>query len=227
MASSKVCVVIGAGEKLGYALVRKFANQGFKVVASRRKEIAQADLQSLGPNVYSIPCDVAREEDVKALFNKTEQDHGPVHTVLFNAGVGVFKTWEELSVDEFERTFNINAKGLFMVAQAVCPGMVSRGEGVIGITGATASLRGKPITTGFAPAKGAQRMLAQALARDLGPKGIHVFMTIIDGIIKPEDQSGDQFMEPDQIAETYWHLANQPRSTWSFETELRPFKENW
>jgi len=222
---SKVCVVIGAGEKLGYSLVRKYANQGFKVVASRRKEISAADLSSLGNNVYSIPCDVSQEADVKNLFSKTESDHGPVHTVIYNAGTGVFKTWEELTLQEFEAQFNINAKGLFMVAQAVCPGMVSRGEGVIGITGATASLRGKPFTTGFATAKGGQRLLAQALARDLGPKGVHVFLAIIDGMIKGD--GSEKFMDPDHMAEAYWNLANQHKSAWTFEADLRPFTENW
>jgi len=221
----KVCVVIGAGEKLGYSVVRKFASEGYKVVASRRRQIPEADLKNLGENVHSIPCDVSRNEDVKALFNQTEQEHGPVHTVIYNAGVGVFKTWDQLSVEDFESTFNINAKGLFMVAQAVCPGMVERGEGVIGITGATASLRGKPFTAGFAPAKGAQRMLAQSLARDLGPKGVHVFLAIIDGVIGSEAE--DKYLHPDRIAEAYWNLANQQRSVWTFQADLRPYTENW
>lgn len=221
--AGKVCVVFGAGKGIGFAVASKYATMGFKVVVSRRSEISGEDLAKIGA-VSSIQCDVTKEDDVKSLVTKVEADLGPIHTVIYNAGSGVFKTWDNITVEEFERSFNTNAKGLLMVAQALCPKMVERGEGVLAITGATASLRGKPFTAAFAAGKGAQRMLAQSLARDIGPKGVHVFYTIIDGQVRPGDE---KFMNPADIAETYWSIASQPRSCWTFEIDLRPFGETW
>merc|ERR1719476_104690 len=122
--------------------------------------------------------------------------------------------------------FKTNVHGLLKVTQLVAPGMVERGEGKIMITGATASLRGKPFTVGFAPPKGAQRLLAQGLARDLGPKGVHVGYFIIDGGIGTDDKNPAK-IDPNAIADTYWNVANQPKTCWSFETEVRPAIENW
>jgi len=222
---AKVCVVIGAGEKLGFAIAKKYASQGFKVVVSRRSEVSQQQLKSIGA-VDSVKCDVTSESDVASLVEQVESRHGPIHTVIYNAGTGfIFKNWDQVTLEEFDTSFNTNAKGLLMVAKQVCPGMVARGEGVLAITGATASLRGKPFTTAFAPSKGAQRLLAQSLARDLGPKGVHVFYTIIDGLMKTENS--DATLHPEHVAETYWSVANQPRSAWTFEIDLRPFGETW
>jgi len=222
--ASKVCVIFGAGEKIGYSLARKFAGNGYKVVVSRRSEIAAGELSKLGSDVSSIPCDVTNQESVQSLVQKVEKDIGPIHTAIYNPGAFVFKTWETVSVEEFERSFNVNVKGLLLVSKAVCPGMVARGEGVLGITGATASLRGKPFTTAFASSKAAQRMLAQSLARDLGPKGVHVFYTIIDGQVRVDEEG---YMQPDDIAETYWNISNQKKTAWTFEADMRPYGENW
>jgi len=126
---------------------------------------------------------------------------------------------------DMDQGYATNTKGLLLLAQLVAPGMVERGEGVIGVTGATASLRGKPFTAGFAPAKASQRMVAQALARDLGPKGVHVFYVIIDGQIN--GTTDPKFMQADEIADVYWNIASQPRSVWTHEMDLRPFGENW
>jgi len=224
MSTSKVCVIFGAGEKIGYALARKFANKGYKVVVSRRSEIPAAELSTLGDGVTSIPCDVTKQEAVQSLVQKVETSLGPIHTVLYNAGSFIFKNWENVTIEEFEFSFNVNAKGLLFVSKAVCPGMVERGEGVIGITGATASLRGKPIAVAFAPAKAAQRMLAQSLARDLGPKGIHVFYTILDGQVRLNEPG---YMKPEDIADNYYSIAHQNRTAWTQETDMRPYTENW
>ncbi|XP_023345642.1 uncharacterized protein LOC111714714 [Eurytemora carolleeae] len=227
MAAGKVCLVLGAGEKLGFAVARKYAQSGFKVVVSRRSEFSAADLAKIGgANVSSAQCDVTKEDDIKALVSKVEKEQGPIHTVIYNAGTGTWKTWDNVTMEEFDRSFNTNTRGLLMLAKAVCPGMVERGEGVLGITGATASLRGKPFTSAFAAAKGSQRMLAQSLARDLGPKGIHVFLAIIDGQIKENDET-NKFLNPDEIAESYYNIASQGKSAWTFEADLRPFQEQW
>jgi len=222
---AKVCVIIGAGEKLGYAIARKYVNEGFKVIVSRRSNISESELKSIGAS-GSVACDVTSQSDVASLIKKVESDYGPIHTLIYNAGTGfIFKNWDQVTLDEFDMSYNTNVKGLLMVAKLVCPGMVARGEGVLGITGATASLRGKPFTTAFAPSKGAQRLLAQSLARDLGPKGVHVFYTIIDGLMKTENT--DETLHPEHVAESYWNIANQPRSAWTFELDLRPFGETW
>ena len=133
--------------------------------------------RDVGPGIVPMQCDVASKEQMEKLVNEIENKFGPVATMLYNAGSGVFKTYDNLTVAEFEKSLSINTTGLLIAAQIVCPRMVKRGGGVVGVTGATASLRGKPFTAGFAPAKAAQRMLAQSLARDLGPKNVHVFYT--------------------------------------------------
>lgn len=166
------------------------------------------------------------ESNVKATVAAIEKDLGPIDCLIYNAGNGVWKKWDQIPIADFEKGFQTNVSGLLSASQAIVPKMLQRGTGGnVLITGATASLRGKPVTAGFAPHKGAQRLLAQSLARDLGPKGVHVGYFIIDGGIGvAPDQSK---LNPDDIADTYWHVATQPKSCWSFETEVRPSVENW
>jgi len=184
--------------------------------------------REVGDKAVAMKCDVTKEEDIKNVVSKVESQYGPVQTLIYNAGSGVFKTYDQLSLAEFDMCMATNTRGLLVAAQAICPGMVKRGSGVVAVTGATASLRGKPYTAGFATAKGAQRMLVQSLARDLGPKGVHVFLSIIDGQVAGGAYGeGDKKMDPEHIAETYWNVANQNKSSWSFEVDLRPFCENW
>jgi NAD(P)-dependent dehydrogenase (short-subunit alcohol dehydrogenase family) len=159
---------------------------------------------------------------------------GPVQALLYNAGGGVRGTIAEIDGEAFAQSWRVNALGLFHWAKAVSPAMIDAGLGVIGVTGATASLRGKPFTTSFAAAKAAQRSLAQSLARDLGPKGVHVFYAIIDGGIdnprtrtRHADKPADAFLSADDIADSYWALSRQHRSAWTFEIDLRPYVENW
>ena len=146
------------------------------------------------------------------------------------------KTWDTIDLDAFDAAMKTNVYGLLKATQRVAPGMIDRAKAAssegeappcILVTGATASLRGKPFTVGFAPQKGAQRLLAQALARDLGPKGVHVGLFIIDGVVGDAATDDAAKLNPDAIAETYWTVANQHRSAWSFETEVRPAMENW
>mmetsp|Transcript_18085 Transcript_18085/g.22227 ORF Transcript_18085/g.22227 Transcript_18085/m.22227 type:complete len:196 (-) Transcript_18085:412-999(-) len=186
--NSKVCLVLGAGPGLGYSLGKKWANMGHQVVVTRRRASDQEEIRNnIGENVVAMECDVTSAKQTEELVNAVEKDYGPIDTLLYNAGSGVFKTYENLSLDEFEKSFATNATGLLIAAQIICPRMEKRGGGVIGVTGATASLRGKPVTAGFAPAKAAQRMLAQSLARQLGPKDIHVFMlsSMVESKLEP------------------------------------------
>ena len=197
------------------------------------------------PGTFAFPGDVTDPASLKAALITVEQQLGEIHTVVYNAGNSVLATYENVTHEKLEMSMKTNVHGLLTVAQHVGPKMTARGEGVIAVTGATAALRGKPMTVsgicfigtthiflkvGFATAKAAQRMLTQSLARDLGPKGIHCFYVIVDGGIGR--QSGDEGengsrMEPDAIAADYWHVANQPKNNWTQELDCRPWVENW
>lgn len=228
MSAKPVCLVLGAGSGLGYSIARKWAKMGHQVVISRRSQVSQEDMEKeVGDGVVAMQCDVTNKDQMEKMVDEVESKFGPVGTLIYNAGNGVFKSYNNVTVAEFEKCLAINTTGLLIAAQIVCPRMVERGAGVVGVTGATASLRGKPMTSAFAPAKAAQRMLAQSLARDLGPKNVHVFYTIIDGLVRAGTEEKSKYMDPDHIAETYWDLANQKGSSWTFEVDMRPFCENW
>jgi NADP-dependent 3-hydroxy acid dehydrogenase YdfG len=192
---------------------------------SRSLEKVQAAESSIS-NSKGFVCDVTDPASIESAVASIEKDLGPIHTVIYNAGNGVWKTWDKIGMEQFDMAMKTNVHGLLKVAQVVAPGMIERGEGSILVTGATASLRGKPVTAGFAPAKGAQRLLAQSLARDLHPKGVHVGLFIIDGSIGTDDSDPGK-IDPNAIAQTYWTVSNQPKTCWSFETEVRPSIENW
>ncbi len=172
-------------------------------------------------------CDVSDEAVVNATFAQIAEDLGPVDTLVFNAGSGSWGHIEEITPADFERGWRINAFGAFVASQAVIPHMVEKGAGNIVFIGATASLRGKPFTTGFAPAKAAQRSLAQAMARHLGPKGVHVSLIILDGAVKPNEGDEITTLEPAEIANSAYYLTTQHKAAWTFELDLRPYVENW
>ena len=198
------------------------------MVITRRAVVAEDVLaRDVCPGVVALQADVTNEERMKAVVEEIQTRFGRIEALVYNAGSGVFKKYQDLSVAELEKSFAINTSGLLIAAKLVCPSMVAAGGGVLAVTGATASLRGKPFTAGFAPAKAAQRMLAQSLARDLGPKNVHVFYNIIDGGVRAGAEEGGKHMDPEDIAETYWRVAQQKRSAWSFEVDMRPFCENW
>lgn len=238
----RVCLVLGAGPGIGYSCARQWAGQpGWQVVITRRSappppsELAQ----NVAPGVVQRQCDVTNRESVQRLVEAVETEFGPVHTCIYNAGYGVFKKYDAITTEMFEQGFATNALGLLITAQVVCPRMVERGGGVLAVTGATASLRGKAFTAGFAPSKAAQRILAQSLARDLGPRGVHVFYAVIDGLVFAGEEKAtaagvpldpekrDKQLNPADVAAAYWHTAQQPRSAWTQELDLRPYCENW
>ena len=152
--------------------------------------------------------------------------------LLYNAGSGTWGTITDITPEQYEDNWRVNAYGAFVSAKAVVPDLIARGRGVILFTGATAGVKAGPKSVAFGPAKFALRGLAQSLARDLGPKGIHVAWINVDGVIDIPGRRYPQFkdedlLKPDAIAETYWHLAHQDRSAWTLELEVRPFKEKF
>jgi len=234
VAASKVCAVFGFGPGIGAAVARKWASEGYKVaILSRKMEKLTAAQQQI-PNSKAFCCDVTKPEAIDQSIDSIESDLGPIDVLVWNAGNGVWKTWDTIDLDEFDAAMKTNVYGLLRATQKVAPGMIERADAnstdppsSILVTGATASLRGKPFTVGFAPQKGAQRLMSQSLARDLGPKGIHVGLFIIDGQVGKVGVSDPTKLDPDAIANAYWSVANQDRTAWSFETEVRPSVENW
>jgi NAD(P)-dependent dehydrogenase (short-subunit alcohol dehydrogenase family) len=229
-----VCAIVGVGPGNGAALARRFAREGYRVaLLARTRETSESLAAELG-DAKAYACDVADEASVKAAFAAIRTDLGEVDVAVFNAGSGTWGTIDDLTPQAFEASWRVNALGLFLVAQEVIPAMKAKGEGSIVVIGATASRRGMPRTTAFAPAKAAQRSLAEAMARHLWPLGIHVSLIILDGVVDLErtrkampDKPDDFFISPDGVAETAWWLTRQPRSAWSFEVEARPFGEKW
>lgn len=225
--SKPVCAVIGIGPKNGRAFATRFAEEGYAVaLLSRSTDYSSGLAAELGGKAYA--CDVTDPAAIKQAFAQIRADLGDVDVLLYNAGSGQFGTFDDVPDEAFEKGWQINVRGLLQSSREVLGPMRKKGSGAIIITGATASLRGKPVTAAFAQAKAAQRSLAQSFARQLGPEGIHVALVIVDGGIGSDEQSRDEGMlRPSDIAATVYHLATQPKSAWTFEVDVRPFKENW
>jgi NAD(P)-dependent dehydrogenase (short-subunit alcohol dehydrogenase family) len=226
-----LCVVVGIGPKNGAAFARKFAREGYQLaLVSRQAQLSQELAKELG-DTGAYVCDVADPVGVQRTFEAIRAERGAPEVLVYNAGSGVWKTAEELTPSEFELSFKVNALGLLCVAQQVLPGMRERGRGQIVVVGATASLRGRPKTAAFAAAKAAQRSLAQSLARQCAPEGIHVGLLIIDGAIDAPGAASDsrdaRRLRPEDIANEAFHLVRQDRSAWTFELDLRPLHESW
>lgn len=182
----------------------------------------------------SFKCDVGDEKSVTQAFTKIAAELGPVETLIYNAGSGVFADVEHITAKQFEDSWRVNAFGAFLCAREVIPAMKSDARGNIVFVGATASRRGGKNTTAFAPAKAAQRSFAESMARSLWPAGIHVSLVIIDGVVDLErtraampDKAADFFVDPNGVANIAWKLTRQERRAWSFEVEARPFGETW
>lgn len=224
MEQSKVAVVVGVGPGLGGALAERFAAEGYRV--------AQVSRSGSGTDHFS--CDVTDEASLRSTFEAIREQLGPVHTLLWNVGSGVWGDIDALEPSALDLAYHTNARGLFLAAQACVADMRAQGGGNLIVTGATASLRGKPFTTAFAAGKAAQRSLAQALARKLWPEGIHVALIIVDGMVdlprtreRMPDKGDEVFVSPDGFADAALFLCNQSRRAWTFELDVRPHVESW
>jgi NAD(P)-dependent dehydrogenase (short-subunit alcohol dehydrogenase family) len=236
MALRETAIIFGVGPGLGWALAKRFATENMHVGAVARD---QAKLEALvasegGHGVRAFAADVSNSEDVFGVFDSVDRDFGAPDLVVFNAGA--FQKANVLDIDpaDFERCWRVGCLGGFLVAQAAARRMVKRGHGTIIFTGATAALRGSAGFANLAVPKFGLRALAQSMARELGPQGIHIGFVVIDGQIAPQryehlaDERGEHsLLAPDAIADLYLHLHRQPRSAWSHEVDVRPWSERF
>lgn len=230
---AKVAVVAGVGPGIGAATVRRFRAAGYAVaMLSRSREALDAFATETGGRGYV--CDVGAPDSVAAAFAAIREEIGEVEVLVYNAGGGVFADVETITPEDFEASWRVNAYGALLCSQAVIPAMKAAGRGAILVIGATASRRGGPRSAAFAPAKAAQRALAESMARSLWPHGVHVALVIVDGVVdlartraRMPGKPDAFFIKPAAVAETVFHLAEQDPSAWSFEVEARPFGETW
>jgi NAD(P)-dependent dehydrogenase (short-subunit alcohol dehydrogenase family) len=226
--------VVGVGPGNGAAFARRFDQEGYALALLARSEEHGAPLARDLTEARAFACDAGDPAAIARAFDAIRGSLGEPSVVVYNAGSGAFGTFDDVSVADLESSWRVNTLGLYAVAKQVVPAMQAAGGGNIVVVGATASRRGAPRTTAFAQAKAAQRALCESLAKHLWPKGIHISLIIIDGVVDlPRTRSmmankpDSFFVKPDDVANTAAFLVSQPRSTWTFELEARPFGENW
>jgi NAD(P)-dependent dehydrogenase (short-subunit alcohol dehydrogenase family) len=232
--NNPVAVVTGVGPGTGAAIVRRFARDGYAVAMLARNRERLAQLESELPNARAYPCDVTDEAQLDATIGAIRSAMGTPKVLIHNAVGGAFGNFLEIDPKVLNQNFQVNTMALLHLARRLAPAMIAAGEGAIIASGNTSALRGKASFAGFAPTKAAQRILAESMARELGPKGVHVAYVLIDAVIDlewtrkrwPEAPDGF-FIKPAAIADEIWHVAHQDRSAWSFNVEVRPFGETW
>ena len=232
--TSPVAVVTGVGPGTGAALARRFARGGYAVAMLARDRTRLTSLERGIAHSRAYPCDVTDETQLDATVTAIRAELGAPKVLIHNAVGGAFGSFLEIDPQVLNRNFQVNTMALLHLARRLAPAMVAAGEGAIITTGNTSAFRGKANFAGFAPTKAAQRILAEAIAREIGPKGVHVAYVMIDAVIDLEwtrkrwpDAPDDFFIKPAAIADEVWHVAHQDRSAWSFNVELRPFGETW
>jgi short-subunit dehydrogenase len=225
-----LAIVTGVGPGTGAAIARRFAEGGYRVAMLARDAERLAALEREIPDSIAVPCDVA----AAAALERAIGPLGDAKVVVHNAVGGAFGTFTQIEPAVLERNFQVNTMALFHLARLTTPAMVAAGEGALIVTGNTSAQRGRAAFAGFAPTKAAQRILAESLARDLGPKGVHVAYLVIDAVIdlpwqrqRLPDAPDEFFISPASIAGEVFHLAHQPRDAWSFLAEVRPYREPW
>jgi NAD(P)-dependent dehydrogenase (short-subunit alcohol dehydrogenase family) len=225
MAESGAAIIVGVGPGLGASLGRRFAAAGFTVaLASRTKDkVARIAAGIDGAQGYAV--DAVDEGAVGGLFDTVEAELGPVEVCVFNASGRVRASFLDINTEEFVAAWKSSCLGGFVVGREAARRMLPRGHGTILLTGATASIKGFALSAGFATGKFGLRGMAQSMARELHPQGIHVAHVVVDGGIGRDD--GGARLDPDAIAETYYQLHRQPRSIWAQEIELRPWVEKF
>jgi NAD(P)-dependent dehydrogenase (short-subunit alcohol dehydrogenase family) len=221
-------LVVGAGSGLSASIARRLARAGLAVgLAARRTDKLRGLCEEIGAKAFA--CDAQDEAQVGQLFDAVEREFGPPDVVVYNASARVRGPLVTLDADEVRRSLLVSAFGGFLVARRAVPSMLDKGFGAVLFTGASASVKGYAESAPFAMGKFALRGLAQSMARELAPKGIHVAHFVIDGAIRREGVEGaaESTLDPDAIADTYLHVLMQPRSAWTWEVELRPWVERF
>src|SRR6266851_3974742 len=232
--STPICLISGVGPGTGSALAKRFTEGGYRVALLARDEARLAALEKELVTAKGYPCDVSDLEQIDRVASAIEHDLGSPSVVIHNAVGGAFGTFREIDPAILNRNFQVNTMGLLYLARRFSPAMVDANKGAIVVTGNTSALRGKASFAGFAPTKAAQRILAEAMARELGPQGVHVAYLIIDAVIdlawtreRFKGRPDEFFIKPQAIAAEVWHIVHQDRSAWSFNVEVRPFSEAW
>jgi len=241
-----VCLITGVGDATGAALARRFARGGYRVAMIARNAQRLDALEKEIEGAKAFVCDISNLADLEKTIEEIRSTIGQPEILIHNAVAHTFDSFLDADPKDLERNFRVNTTAFLWLARALAPDMISAGRGSIIATGNTASHRGVPKYALFAPTKAAQRVLAESLARDLGPKGIHVGYVTVDAAIDapwlgPEETrpswltppadwpwpAADYFAKPPAIADEVFHLAHQDRSTWAFDLVIRPFAEKW
>ena len=242
MTQKKAVLVIGAGDATGGAIARRFAREGYVACVTRRHadKLAPlvAQIEAEGGAAHAFGSDARKEEDMVALFAEIEANIAPIEAAIFNIGANVRFDVTETTARVYQKVWEMACFAGFLMGREAAKAMLPRARGSIFFTGATASLRGLAGFSAFAGAKHALRALAQSMARELGPRGIHVAQIIVDGAIDTEFirenfperyklKERDGILNPEHIADAYWTLHQQPRDAWTHEMDLRPWIEEW
>lgn len=229
-ARKPLALVTGVGPETGASVARRFAEGEYRVAMLARDARRLAALEAEIPDSVGIACDVTDLAQLERVIAQVGEPKAVVH----NAVGGAFGSFRDIDPSILQRNFEVNTLALLQIARLTTPAMIDAGDGALIVTGNTSALRGKAAFAGFAPTKAAQRILAESLARDLGPKGVHVAYLVIDAVIdipwqreRFKDARDDFFIQPASIAAEVFHFAHQPRDAWSFLAEIRPFHEPW
>jgi short-subunit dehydrogenase len=233
-AKRPVALVTGVGPGTGAAIARRFSAGGYRVAMLARSGERLTALAQEIATAKGYVCDVTNEAQIDATLAAVKGELGVPTVLIHNAVGGAFGNFLDIDPQILNRNFQVNTMALLYLARRLAPAMVEAGKGAIIASGNTSALRGKANFAGFAPTKAAQRILAEAIARELGPKGVHVAYVLIDAVIdlawtrkRWPDAPDAFFIKPAAIAEEIWHVAHQDRSAWSFNVEIRPFGETW
>jgi short-subunit dehydrogenase len=232
--SGPLALVTGVGPGTGSAIARRLSAGGYSVAMLARNKERLATLEKEIANAKAYACDVTDEGQLDVTLAAVRADIGEPSVLVHNAVGGAWGNFLEIDPKVLNSNFQVNTMALLHLARRLAPAMVQAGKGAIVATGNTSALRGRPSFAGFAPTKAAQRILAEAMARELGPKGVHVAYVVIDAVIdlawtrkRYPEAPDDFFIKPAAIADEVWHLINQDRSAWSFNVEIRPYGEKW
>ncbi len=229
-----VCAIVGVGPGNGAAFARRFTSEGYRVALLARSLNITKGLAEELEGARAYVCDVSDVTSVDHTFGAIRTELGDIDVLIYNPGAGVWADIEEITLEDFEQSWRINAYGALLVSKQVIPSMKNKKKGNIIFIGATASRRGGAKTAAFASAKAAQKSLAESMARHLGPADIHVSLVIVDGVVDTSatrkmmpDKQDNTFIKPDDLTDVVIHLTQQKSSTWSSEIEVRPFGEVW